>query len=79
MRLSSSTKTATFLSAIGEEALEIYKGMTFYPPESSKVLDSDVQKFEEYCIVGEAGVVSDKPMRRSSGILFNSRQQKEDE
>ena len=39
-------KTATFLSAIGEEALEIYEGMTFEPPESSKVLDSVVQKFE---------------------------------
>ena len=35
-------KTATFLSAIGEEALEIYKGVTFEPPESSKVLDSVV-------------------------------------
>jgi len=43
-------KTATFLSAIGEEALEIYEGMTFNPPESSKVLDSVVQKFKEYCI-----------------------------
>ena len=43
-------KTATFLSAIGEEVLEIYKGMTFNPHESSKVLDSVVQKFEEYCI-----------------------------
>jgi len=43
-------KTVTFLSAIGEEALEIYKGMTFYPPENSKVLDSVVQKFEENCI-----------------------------
>ena len=35
-------KTATFLSAIGEEGLEIYKGVTFEPPESSKVLDSVV-------------------------------------
>ena len=30
-------KTATFISAIGEEALEIYESMTFNPPESSKV------------------------------------------
>ena len=43
-------KTATCLSAIGEEVLEIYKGMTFNPHESSKVLDSVVQKLEEYCI-----------------------------
>jgi len=35
-------KTATFPSAIGEEALEIYEGMTFNPPESLKVLDSVV-------------------------------------
>ena len=32
-------KTATFLSAIGEEALETYKGVTLEPSESSKVLD----------------------------------------
>ena len=64
-------KTATFLSAIGEEALEIYKGMTFNPPESSKVLDSVVQKFEEYCI-GQTNETFE-------WYLFNSRSQKEDE
>ena len=31
-------KTATFFSAIGKEVLEIYEGMPFNPPESSKVL-----------------------------------------
>ena len=63
--------TATFLSAIGEEALEIYEGMTFNPPESSKVLDSVVQKFEEYCI-GQTNETFER-------YLFNSRSQKEDE
>ena len=64
-------KTATFLSAIGEEALEIYEGMTFNPPESSKVLDSVVQKFEEYCI-GQTNETFER-------YLFHSRSQKEDE
>ena len=64
-------KTATFLSAIGEEALEIYEGMTFNPPKSSKVLDSVVQKFEEYCI-GQTNETFEQ-------YLFNSRSQKEDE
>lgn len=40
-------KTPTFLSAIVEEALEIYKAMTFNPPKSSKVIDSVVRKFEK--------------------------------
>ena len=64
-------KAATFLSAIGEEALEIYEGMTFNPPESSKVLDSVVQKFEEYCI-GQTNETFEQ-------YLVNSRSQKEDE
>ena len=64
-------KTATFLFAIGKEALEIYQGMTFNPPESSKVLDSVVQKFKEYCI-GQ----TNETFKR---YLFNSRSQKEDE
>lgn len=64
-------KTATFLSAIGEEALEIYEGMTFNPPESSKVLDSVVQKFKEYCIR--------QTNETFEQYLFNSRSQKEDE
>ena len=34
------------------DPLEIYEGMTFNPLESSKVLDSVGQKFEEYCILG---------------------------
>ena len=64
-------KTVTFLSAIGEEVLEIYEGMTFNPPESSKVLDSVVQKLEEYCIA-QTNVTFER-------YLFNSRSQKEDE
>jgi len=64
-------KTATFLSALGEEALEIYEGMTFNPPESSKILDSVVQKFEEYCI-GQTNETFER-------YLFNSRSQKENE
>ena len=64
-------KTATFLSAIGEEALEIYEGMTFEPPETSKVLDSVVQKFEEFCI-GQTNETFER-------YVFNSRSQKEDE
>ena len=64
-------KTATFLSAIGEEALEIYEGMTFEPPETSKVLDSVVQKFEEFCI-GQTNETFER-------YVFTSRSQKEDE
>ena len=64
-------KTATFLSAIGEEALEIYEAITLNPPESSKVLDSVVQKFEEYCI-GQTNETFER-------YLFNSRSHKEDE
>ena len=30
--------------------LEIYEGMTLEPPESSKMLNSVVPKFEEFCI-----------------------------
>ena len=30
--------------------LEIYEGMTLEPPEGSKVLNSVVPKFEEFCI-----------------------------
>ena len=45
--------------------------MTFNPPESSKVLDSVVQKFEEYCI-GQTNETFER-------YLFNSRSQKEDE
>jgi len=63
-------KTATFLSAIGEEALEIYEGMTFKPPESSKVRDSVVRNFKEYC-VGQTNETLER-------YLFNSRSQKED-
>ena len=61
-------KTATFLSAIGEEALEIYEGMTLNPPENSKVLDSLAQK---YCI-GQTNETFER-------YVFNSRSQKEDE
>ena len=45
--------------------------MTFNPPESSKVLESVVQKFEEYCI-GQTNEIFER-------YLFNSSLQKEDE
>ena len=64
-------KTAAFLSAIGEEALEIYEGMTFNLPESSKVLKSVVQKFKGYCI-GQ----NNEMFKR---YVSNFRSQKEDE
>ena len=64
-------KTATFIFAIGKAALEIYQGMTFNPPESSKVLDSVVQKFKEYCI--------GQTYETFKRYLFNSSSQKEDE
>ena len=71
-------KTATFLSAIGEEAFEIYEGMPFTPPppspppqkKSSKELGSVVQKLEEYCI-GQTNETFER-------YLFKSRSQKED-
>ena len=64
-------KTANFLSAIGEEALEIYEGMTFNPHENSKVLDSVAQKLAEYCI-GQTNETFER-------YVFNSRSQKEEE
>jgi len=55
-------KTATFLSAIGKEALEIYEGMTFNPPESSK--------YSTLLFKNSRNIASDKPMRPSSGIYL---------
>ena len=65
------TRLQLFFLRSAKKALEIYEGMTFNPPESSKVLDSVVQKFEEYCI-GQ----TNETFKR---YLFNSRSQKEDE
>lgn len=58
-------KTATLLSAIGEEALEIYDGMNFDPPESAKALSSVLQKSEEFC-VGQTNETFER-------YVFNSR------
>ena len=51
---------ATFLSAMGEEALKIYEGMTLDPPESSR--------YSTLLYKNSKNIVSDKPMKRSSGI-----------
>ena len=51
--------------------LEIYEGMTLEPPECSKVLDSVVQKFEEFCI----GQINETFER----YVFDSRSQREGE
>lgn len=49
-RIDEEYKTATFLSAISEEALEIYDVMNLDPPESAKALSSVLQKCKEFCV-----------------------------
>ena len=64
-------KTATFLSAIGEDALEIYEGFTFDSPTDSRQLKEVIDKFQEFYI-GQ----TDETYER---YVFNNRVQKEGE
>lgn len=60
-------QTAAFLSAIGEDGLELFDGMNFHPEYDMKKLDAVIAKFEELCI-GETNETYER-------YIFNSRNQ----
>lgn len=64
-------KTATFLSCVGEDAMEIYEGMDFATEEDRTKLDIVVNKFQELCL-GETNETYER-------FIFNNRQKKETE
>ena len=43
-------RTATLLTCIGSDALDVYDGFEFASPEQMKDIDIIFQKFEKYCI-----------------------------
>lgn len=63
-------KTATFLSCIGESALEVYDGMDFAIPDDRKKLYIVIQKFSALCV----GATNETYER----FIFNSRQKTEE-
>ena len=64
-------KTATFLSCIGEDALEIFEGLDFPSEDDRKKLEVVITKFQEFCF-GETNETYER-------FVFNSRQKKENE
>ena len=63
-------KTATFLSCIGEDALEIFEGMDF-PTDEDRTKYEVVKKFSELCL-GETNETYER-------FIFNSRQKSDEE
>ena len=64
-------KTATSLSCIGEDALEVFEGLDFASEEDRTKFDIVVTKFKELCL-GEANETYER-------FVFNSRQKNENE
>ena len=64
-------KTATFLSCIGEEAMEIFEGLDFASEDERTKFDIVVKKFQDLCL-GETNETYER-------FLFNSRQKNETE
>ena len=64
-------KTATFLSCIGEEAMEIFEGLDFASEDKRTKFDIVVKKFQDLCL-GETNETYER-------FLFNSRQKNETE
>ena len=64
-------KTATFLSCIGEDALEIFEGLDFPSEEDRKILEVVITKFQDFCL-GETNETYER-------FVFNGRQKKENE
>ena len=64
-------KTATFLSCIGEDAMEIFEGLDFASEEDRTKFDIVVTKFKELCL-GETNETYER-------FVFNSRQKNENE
>ena len=64
-------KTATFLSCIGDDAMEIYEGMDFASEQDCMKLDIVINKFKELCL-GETNETYER-------FMCNSRQKKDDE
>jgi hypothetical protein len=63
-------KTATFLSCIGEDALEIFEGMDF-PTDEDRTKYEVVKKFSELCL-GETNETYER-------FIFNRRQKSDEE
>ena len=64
-------QTAAFLSAIGEDGLELFEGMNFDPEDDRKKLDAVMTKFEDL-FIGET-------IETYERYIFNSRNQEEGE
>ena len=64
-------KTATFLSCIGEEAMEIFEGLDFASEDERTKIDIVVKKFQDICL-GETNETYER-------FLFNRRQNNETE
>ena len=64
-------KTATFLSSIGEEAMEIFEGLDLASEDKRTKFDIVVKKFQDLCLGG-----TNETYER---FLFNSRQKNETE
>ena len=58
-------RLATFITCIGQEALEVYNGLPFNQPEDKNNIDMVLQLFEHHC-VGETNVIYER-------YLFNNR------
>ena len=70
-RFQDNFKTATFLSCVGEDALEIFEGMDFASAEDHSKLNIVVNKFKELCL-GETNEIYKR-------FILNKRQKKENE
>ena len=64
-------KTATFLSCIGEDALEIFEGLDFPSEGDRKKLEVVITKFQDFCLR--------ETNETYEWFVFNSRQKKENE
>ena len=64
-------RTATLLTCIGSDALDVYDGFEFASPKQMKDIDIIFQKFEKYC-VGETNETYER-------YCFNKRDQNQNE
>ena len=65
--LNKESRTATLLTCIGSDALDVYDACVFETPEQSKDIDIVSEKFEQYCI-GETNETYES-MRQSMHML----------
>ena len=69
--LNKELRTATLLTCIGSDALDVYDAFAFETPEQGKDIDIVLEKFEQYCI-GETNETYER-------YRFNKCDQKEHE